>query len=389
MRSVRIGAVCLTVAVALAASAAGAYAKSAITLKTSSGAVPTGGELKASSSNLTFKAGAIKVECASSEQVGELLVNAAKTTKGTFSTFSASGCKTVGGSATLVKCGAGTWETTLSEQIAKFGKKVTTGKGGVCLEVNTAEGGLCVYTATGVTSEFNIGGAEVITTKEQEFKLIGGSCATAGFLSETLTLSSKGEAVEVVSAAKEKPNVKLRTAKAGILPSGAATDQASSNLIFETSAGNVECSTNELLGTVTTNGAVKDLLTLAETEFAGLEIGGLCKTSALGPVEVIGQDLPWHEELTTKGAVTIKGTKKVAFTVVVVDLGENCTYEASKVDGTFATGAEGKPVPFETAITKQAFKVGKAMANAGCPKSGLLSGTASATSGGEAVEVEL
>jgi hypothetical protein len=195
---------CLASLCALSALAAPGALANVLTLKTAAGAIPSGGELKATSSNLTFKSGAIKIECASAEESGKLVVNGATATKGNFTSFKASGCKTSGGAATLVACSV-EWPTSLAEQIAKFGEKRTgSGKKTVCLEATTVEGGNCKYNAAEIASRFNIGGPEKVTTEEQEFGALGckesKESGAPGILSETQTLTSNGETVEVVSS---------------------------------------------------------------------------------------------------------------------------------------------------------------------------------------------
>jgi hypothetical protein len=194
---------CLASLCAMSALAAPGALANVLTLKTVAGAIASGGELKAASSNLTFTSGSIKIECASAEEVGHLVVNHATVTQGSFTSFAASGCKTAGGAASLVACST-EWPTSLTEQLAKFGEKRTGGgKKAVCLEATTVEGGSCKYNAEEISSKFNIGGAETITTEEQEFPAIG--CkekkTAPGILSQTQSLTSHGETVEAVSEA--------------------------------------------------------------------------------------------------------------------------------------------------------------------------------------------
>ena len=53
----------------------------------------------------------------------------------------------------------------------------------------------------------------------------------------------------------------------------------STNLVFETSAGNLECTSNTIEGTVGNNGAKKDAGNITAEKSSGGEPGGLCKTT--------------------------------------------------------------------------------------------------------------
>ncbi len=177
----------------------------------------------------------------------------------------------------------------------------------------------------------------------------------------------------------------LKTAK-GPLASGAAITASSSNLVFVTSTGNLECSSNILEGTLTNNGATKDKGSITAESSTGTEPEGkgtLCKTTTpFGPAVIEAKHLPWSVEFTNKGTATVKG-KKVAFTSVFPGggPGAECTYEAAKVNSTFTVGG-----PLTLTTTEQLFKKNKKLSNSLCPETGKLSGTFSVTSGGETVE---
>jgi hypothetical protein len=154
--------------------------------------------------------------------------------------------------------------------------------------------------------------------------------------------------------------------------------------------GTVNCSNGSMAGTLESNGAAKDKAVFDEVAFTGTGIGGACESS-LGPATVTASDLPWPNEFTDKKAMTIKGTKKVAFTVTYIGVeGEpKCTYEAGKVSSTFTAGAAGHPEPVTITTSNQTFKRNKKVSAKSCASEGQLSATTKATAGGETVEAEL
>jgi hypothetical protein len=205
-------------------------------------------------------------------------------------------------------------------------------------------------------------------------------------------------ALVAVPSASAKTVGVARTA-AGVLKPGAAINAFSSDLIFETTAGNLECEENELVGSISNNEATKIHGTItsetSEGHFDGIE--GACKTSATGPVLIASSDLPWPVEFTTKGTGAVKGSPKVVFdsTFLAIEGPNNhCTFEATKVKDTYKLGTEGHPIPVEEKVTKQTFKHAKKAKNQSslCPPSGVLSGTFTLHAGSgfsEIVESEL
>ena len=114
-------------------------------------------------------------------------------------------------------------------------------------------------------------------------------------------------------AGAKAPVLKLKTAK-GELTTGSEVVAESSDLIFETSAGNLECTSNILKGKLSKNNSKKDEGAIESETSTGGEPGGLCKTTTpLGPTEIKTSNLPWSTDLTTKGIDEVKG-KKVSFT---------------------------------------------------------------------------
>lgn len=130
-----------------------------------------------------------------------------------------------------------------------------------------------------------------------------------------------------------------RTAK-GPLAKGAEIKASSTNLKFVTSAGNLECSSNILTGTLETNEAAKDKGKITEEQLTGKEAEGDCKTTTvLGRAKIEAKGFPWPTEFTTKGKNTVKGTKKVTFKLTFPEAGNvECIFESAKVSSTFTPG---------------------------------------------------
>ena len=147
----------------------------------------------------------------------------------------------------------------------------------------------------------------------------------------------------VASAASASTVLTLKTAK-GALTSGSEIKSSSSNLVFVTSAGNLECSSNVLTGTVSVNGAKKDIGSITEEQSTGSEpTPGACHTTTpLGEALIVASGFPWKAEFLSNGKVSIKGNKKVAFTSTFPAAGgAKCTFEAGKVAATFT--AKNRP----------------------------------------------
>jgi len=203
-------------------------------------------------------------------------------------------------------------------------------------------------------------------------------------------------AVAAIAASSASAKTVLTfSTSAGALNPGDPIATFSSNLIFETSAGNLECEENELRGKVTINKATKDKASVTEEESKGNfeKIPGACKTSATGPVIIVSSGFPWPVEfVAAKKTGKVKGTKKVAFDSTFLALegpNNHCTFEASKVAFSFNATTTKTPVTLTT--TKQTFKHNKKAPNqtALCPASGVLSGTFNASSAGKTVESQL
>jgi hypothetical protein len=195
------------------------------------------------------------------------------------------------------------------------------------------------------------------------------------------------------SAASAKTVLTLST-PAGPLATGAKISTFSSNLVFTTSAGNLECEENELRGTLSVNNSTKDKGSVTEEESKGDFDGipGACKTSATGPVLIVSSGFPWPVEFTSKGTGKVKGTKKVTFDSEFLALegpNNHCTFEASTVANTFNVSTTKAPMTITT--KEQVFKHAKKAAHQSslCPSEGKLSGSFTGTSNGETLEDQL
>jgi hypothetical protein len=188
--------------------------------------------------------------------------------------------------------------------------------------------------------------------------------------------------VSAAAGSSTPKNLTASTAK-GPLVAGQEVKGVSTNLTFVTAAGNLECSSNVIVGTEKTNGAKTIEGTITEESSTGEEPGHKCKTTTpLGAAEIKATGFPWPTKFSYKGVNEVKGTKKVSFTSVFSG-GVTCTFEASKVKSTFTIGG-----PARIHTNNQVFKTSKT-SNPACPKEGKLSGEWTLTSDGETVESEL
>lgn len=186
------------------------------------------------------------------------------------------------------------------------------------------------------------------------------------------------------ASAAAKPVLTLETAR-GPLSERSTLVMSSSNLLVETSNGNVECNTNVFTGTLTTNGANKDKGTVSETSFAGDESERRCKTTTpFGPGELVGSGFAWGQELTAKGTGKLKGSKRLVIAYVDPDDEIDCPLETGKINETFKEiGTTAEPLVIE--MTRQTVKVNKRHTGF-CPlKEAALSGTFAVTAEGEGV----
>jgi hypothetical protein len=195
-------------------------------------------------------------------------------------------------------------------------------------------------------------------------------------------------AVSATSASAK--SLTLSTAGKGVLTKGTTVTNFSSNLVFTTVAGNLECEEVTLSGPLGTNGEAKDKGEVTSSISQGnyLEIPGACKTSATGPVFVESSKLPWTSTFSLKGG-EVAG-KKITFTTTFLALeppNNKCTFEASKSKFTYATPITTTPASNTLITTAQKFKHAKKAPNqsALCPAEGTLGGEFAPTAGGEPV----
>lgn len=174
----------------------------------------------------------------------------------------------------------------------------------------------------------------------------------------------------------------LRIEANGIpLAAGASLKTSSSNIVLQTTSGEIECETVALYGSVTNNDSVLDNVAISSVEATGDfdSTPGACKTSDLGPAIVKGENLPWTLSLSGLGEAGIADRPAFTFTLPS-DGGLECTLETAKIGGGFETGG---PISIKL---KGANFVAAAGDNPSCPTSGLLSGgTLTVTSDGVAV----
>lgn len=192
------------------------------------------------------------------------------------------------------------------------------------------------------------------------------------------------------SAEGTGPKVTLRYATSKIaLKKGDPIVAFSSNLVFTTSAGNLECTENTITGADKTNTKEKPSGEITGEKSTGPE-GGLCKTTTpFGPAEILAGNLPWKLKLTNKGVVQINssvGGKTVKFTSTFPAAGgAKCTFFSKKVLSSFTVSKTA--VPFVITTSAQVFKL-EAGSTAGCPTEGTLAGTFTTEGKGEGITVE-
>jgi hypothetical protein len=195
--------------------------------------------------------------------------------------------------------------------------------------------------------------------------------------------------VSIASAEGTGPKVTLRTAK-GALVKGSKITAFSSDLVFTTSAGNLECTENTLEGFMKTNTKEKPSGEITSEKSTGTG-GGLCNTTTpFGKASIESQNLSWKIKLTNKGVVQINsahGDKTVTFESTFPEAGgAHCAFASKKVLASYPVSST--PVTWNITTTNQVFKL-KAGSTAGCPTEGKLSGHFTTSSNGEEVLVEV
>lgn len=188
---------------------------------------------------------------------------------------------------------------------------------------------------------------------------------TAACIFAALTAASAQAASAVVIRNEDGP---LATDESSI-------EASSSNLVFATRAGNVECDRSVLLAQLETNQQKKDKLSFFDGFSAGSEAEGECPTTTgLGPVRMSFEGFPWKIEVS-KTTVTSKAKEILAITPG--GSGITCDYNGKGLKGSFTSGAS----PMEIILAPVKFKGAKGN-NVGCPKEGTLTGTYAMQTGG-------
>jgi hypothetical protein len=188
-----------------------------------------------------------------------------------------------------------------------------------------------------------------------------------------------------VSANASASALTLRTA-AGTLPAGAPITATSTDFRFVVAGGELACDLTALSGTLTTNSAAHDVVSLASGVFSGETEGSPCQTtSGYGPAVVEVLNFPWTVELGANGLVKVKAQRKATFKATFTKGGKqgSCVYETAKVAGGFSTSG-----PLVLNATGQRFALSKKGSAGPCPKNGMVSGHFAFSSSGETVEAE-
>src|ERR1035437_5644175 len=129
------------------------------------------------------------------------------------------------------------------------------------------------------------------------------------------------------------------------------TGTTESVLLELATAGNVECTTNEINGTITENGKANDLVKVSSVSTTDLPSSALCATPFPAGPGTLTADLPWNMRLTTKGTTEVKSA--VNETVgsrsegVMFELGwgepkKGCKFYAAAVKGKLPINEAGK-----------------------------------------------
>lgn len=152
-----------------------------------------------------------------------------------------------------------------------------------------------------------------------------------------------------------------------VIPEGTGGTGTSSNLVFHTELGNIECSSSVLEGVVSKDKAGENaVLEVAKGSFTGNEVEKECHTTILGePAKITSTGEPWFVEFLPEGKTTITGTPKIDFTAEISGL--TCSYEAATLEDMWTN-------PLGDSLEKQVM-TREAGSSEGCPASGELSGT--------------
>jgi len=190
----------------------------------------------------------------------------------------------------------------------------------------------------------------------------------------------------VVASSAAAATITIKEAKGAALKNGSAIKGFSSNLKFTTSSGNLECTENTMLGTLTENSGAPTNGLIESGTFTGAG-GAECNTTfPLKPkAKITAENFSWkltaeEENATTAKDIIKEGTKgPIAFTAVIKGLA-TCKFEAASLTST----SELNKAPL---TIKLAAKQKMTSKNGGlCPKEGELTGSFTLTSGGKELE---
>jgi hypothetical protein len=185
------------------------------------------------------------------------------------------------------------------------------------------------------------------------------------------------------SSASAKKSVLTLSADGMPLAAGAPVTATSTNSVFTTSAGNIECTSTVLSGPLLDNSEKKDksgAITISQT---GTEPGGGCKTTTAFGYAVINQATT-RKTSFLEWAAFLEFVWYWGFYATFPEAeGLKCGYEGKKIENAYNVGG-----PMLVTDTEQKFKLIKG-SNKACPKEGKLSGEAYLTSEGSPVEASL
>jgi hypothetical protein len=197
----------------------------------------------------------------------------------------------------------------------------------------------------------------------------------------TIAITAAAVLALPVSAHAARRELFLATAK-GDLAAGAEMQLVSSN--FTLSGGVAQCQTTDILGTLTNNGAAKDVGSLASGHFEGTEAEGAC-ASASGPAKLEAAQLSWALELTAKNTAAIKAKKVTIVVAYPTATGApTCTYQAGKLKST-PIYFNGPGEAATLTLTEQTLKRNKKVSSSQCAPSTNANGVFELKSNGESV----
>jgi hypothetical protein len=164
----------------------------------------------------------------------------------------------------------------------------------------------------------------------------------------------------------------LETAKGPLRP-GAEIVAISSDLTTTTTAGALKCSESVLTGNLRSIKLTQDGVGVREANATGGGPGGGC-ASPLGEAQITALNLPWTLTFNDQGVGVLKSAAgKLAFKSTFPKLGGlSCVFEGVEITTHFSVGTRAKPLELTT--SDQLFTRDTEVSNAGCPKSGEMSG---------------